>query len=372
MRNISSLRCLFCAYPKNKFLSKYFSNQVHRKAEQIINEKRVIFSGIQPTGIPHIGNYLGALKHWVELQNESDDIYYSIVDLHSLTIPKSRDFMRDSIFNITACLLACGVNPDTTVVYQQSSVPEHTQLSWVIGCIVPVNRLKHLPQWKEKLESSIDGGGHIGRYTYPVLQTADILLYKATHVPAGEDQAIHLVLTNEFAKSFNRMHGKFFPETQMISNPTFARIRDFRDPRVKMSKSSPSINGRIELTDTDSEIHSKIKRAVTDCTSQVTYDPENRPGVSNLIQIHCGMCNITPEEACAIACNMDTGKYKSLVADAVIDQLSPIREKYLNIRKDEVKLKMVLDHGAERARVVAKSNWESIRELLGINIAEIS
>uniref|UniRef100_F6UFG8 tryptophan--tRNA ligase n=2 Tax=Ciona intestinalis TaxID=7719 RepID=F6UFG8_CIOIN len=136
MRNLSSLRCLFCAYPKNKFLSKYFSNQVHTEAEQIIKEKRVIFSGIQPTGIPHIGNYLGALKHWVELQNESDDIYYSIVDLHSLTIPKSRDFMQDSIFNITACLLACGVDPDTTVLYQQSSVPEHTQLSWVIGCIV--------------------------------------------------------------------------------------------------------------------------------------------------------------------------------------------------------------------------------------------
>uniref|UniRef100_H2YJG6 tryptophan--tRNA ligase n=1 Tax=Ciona savignyi TaxID=51511 RepID=H2YJG6_CIOSA len=330
-----------------------------------LRPNRVIFSGIQPTGIPHLGNYLGAIKHWVKLQNKPGDIYYSIVDLHSLTIPKSRTFMRTSILDITACLLACEINPERAVLYQQSCVPEHTLLSWVIGCLLTDQTTK-LNDFQEKQMPSVDGGGHIGRYTYPLLQTADILLYKATHVPAGDDQAVHLILTNEFAKSFNRTHGHFFPQTQIISDPTFARIRDLRNPTVKMSKSSQSENGRIEITDYDDAIRGKIKRAITDCTSAVTYDPDNRPGVSNLVQIHCGLSDITPTEACNTAQNMDTGAYKTLVANVVIDHLSPIRERYFELRQDENRLKEILKYGNQRAAKVAKENFNAVRDLLGI------
>ncbi|XP_076818789.1 tryptophan--tRNA ligase, mitochondrial-like isoform X2 [Clavelina lepadiformis] len=300
-----------------------------------IPEDRVIFSGIQPTGVPHIGNYLGAIKYWVSLQQEPGKIFYSIVDLHSITIPRS-------------------------------DIPEHTLLSWAIGCVVPVNRLKILPQWQERMKQSKDGG-HIGTFTYPVLQSADILLYKATHIPVGEDQLIHINLTNELAQVMNRRLLKpFFPRVHSISTSTSTRIRNLRDPSVKMSKSAYSEQTRIELTDSDDHIWRKIRRSVTDCTSEIAYDPENRPGVSNLIEIHCGFSNLTPDEVCADAKGLDTGQYKRVVADAVITVLAPLRQRFHRLRNDEGHLKSVLKNGADRAREVAVANWECVRRLLGL------
>ncbi|XP_076818788.1 tryptophan--tRNA ligase, mitochondrial-like isoform X1 [Clavelina lepadiformis] len=331
-----------------------------------IPEDRVIFSGIQPTGVPHIGNYLGAIKYWVSLQQEPGKIFYSIVDLHSITIPRERDSLHCHILDMAACLLACGIDPEHSVLFQQSDIPEHTLLSWAIGCVVPVNRLKILPQWQERMKQSKDGG-HIGTFTYPVLQSADILLYKATHIPVGEDQLIHINLTNELAQVMNRRLLKpFFPRVHSISTSTSTRIRNLRDPSVKMSKSAYSEQTRIELTDSDDHIWRKIRRSVTDCTSEIAYDPENRPGVSNLIEIHCGFSNLTPDEVCADAKGLDTGQYKRVVADAVITVLAPLRQRFHRLRNDEGHLKSVLKNGADRAREVAVANWECVRRLLGL------
>jgi len=322
----------------------------------------VIFSGIQPTGTPHIGNYLGAIKEWVKLQQSPGKLYYCIVDLHSITIPLDRATLNEGILNMTACLLACGIDPLRSVLYQQSDICEHAQLHWVLGTMMSVNHLKHLPQWIEK---SKQFGGHIGLYTYPILQSADILLHRATNVPVGEDQLIHLQITNDLVADFNRIYGNTFEPVNMVTEATYSKISSLRNPAKKMGKSDRSILSRVELTDTDDDIWLKIRKAVTDNTSAVTYDPKTRPGVSNLIQIHSGFSGMTPDEICETASDLTTAQYKMAVAESVIDGIRPIRTKYEDLSKNKDYIQSILDKGKLTAQETATQTWDEVRRKVG-------
>ncbi|KAF7651186.1 hypothetical protein LDENG_00114420, partial [Lucifuga dentata] len=320
-----------------------------------------VFSGIQPTGVPHLGNYLGALESWVALQNQYPLVLYSIVDLHSITQPQDPTQLRVNILDMAASLLACGIDPERAILFQQSQVSEHAELSWILGCLTSMPRLRHLPQWKMKSKQRNEGS--VGLYTYPVLQAADILLYKSTHVPVGEDQVQHLELAQDLARIFNNRYGDLFPEPRALLSST-RKVKSLRDPSAKMSKSDPHAMATISITDSPDDIALKIRRAVTDFTSEVTFDPESRPGVSNLVVIHAAVAAVGVEAAVSQARGMDTGAYKKLVADAVIQRLTPIREEIQRLRSDQAHLQAVLARGARRAQDLAapvlKEVWQRV------------
>ncbi|KAJ8339895.1 hypothetical protein SKAU_G00345280 [Synaphobranchus kaupii] len=288
-----------------------------------------VFSGIQPTGVPHLGNYLGALESWVGLQEGYSSVLYSIVDLHAITMPQEPGQLRDNILNMAATLLACGINPAHSILFQQSQVSEHAELSWILGCLTSMPRLRHLPQWKMKSKDKKEGS--VGLFTYPVLQAADILLYRSTHVPVGEDQVQHLELAQDVARIFNKQHGELFPIPQALLSAS-PRVKSLRDPTSKMSKSDPQSLATVGLSDSPDDIVLKFRKAVTDFTSEVTFDPERRPGVSNLVAIHAAVCGWTVEEAVRSAQGLETAQYKLLVADAVIHKVAPIRVEIARLR----------------------------------------
>ncbi|XP_051815094.1 tryptophan--tRNA ligase, mitochondrial isoform X1 [Acanthochromis polyacanthus] len=321
-----------------------------------------VFSGIQPTGVPHLGNYLGALENWVSLQNQYSSVLYSIVDLHSITQPQDPKLLRTNVLDMVASLLACGIDPQRAVLFQQSQVSEHAELSWILGCLTSMPRLRHLPQWKMKSKQKNEGS--VGLYTYPVLQAADILLYKSTHVPVGEDQVQHLELAQDLARIFNHRFGDFFPEPGALLSST-RKIKSLREPSAKMSKSDPQTMATVFLTDSPDDIALKIRRSVTDFTSEVTFDPENRPGVSNLVSIHAAMATITVEEAVSQAMGLDTGAYKRLVTEAVVQRLTPIRLQIERLRSDPAHLDHVLAQGASRAREVAAPVLKEVQQRVG-------
>ncbi|XP_054643688.1 tryptophan--tRNA ligase, mitochondrial [Dunckerocampus dactyliophorus] len=323
-----------------------------------------VFSGIQPTGVPHLGNYLGALENWVSLQDQYPSVLYSIVDLHSITQPQDPERLRTNIMDMVASLLACGIDPEKAILFQQSQVPEHAELAWILGCLTSMPRLRHLPQWKMKSRQKNEGS--VGLYTYPVLQAADILLYRSTHVPVGEDQTQHLELAQDLARIFNNRYGKLFPEPCALLSAT-QKVKSLRDPSAKMSKSDPQALATIAITDSPDDIALKIRRAVTDFTSEVTYDPKARPGVSNLVTIHAAAAGIGVEEAVARARGSDTRAYKATVSEAVIWRLAPIREEVLRLRAERPHLEAVLAAGRRRARQLAAPTLQEIRRRLGFS-----
>ncbi|XP_063302156.1 tryptophan--tRNA ligase, mitochondrial isoform X1 [Pelobates fuscus] len=331
-----------------------------RAAKIQIAEPRV-FSGIQPTGAPHLGNYLGALQSWVQLQEGYSSVLYSIVDLHSITVPQDPETLRQSILNMTACLLACGINPDRSCIFQQSQVAEHAELGWILNCLTSMPRLMHLPQWKIKSQKN---EGSVGLFTYPVLQAADILLYKSTHVPVGDDQVQHLELTQDTARKFNNTYGDFFPIPVAIMG-TSKKIRSLRDPSIKMSKSDPQKLATVRLTDTPEDIVLKFRKAVTDFTSEVTYDPVLRPGVSNLVSIHSAMTGLGTEDIVRQSRGIETAQYKLLVAEMVVEKLTPIREEFQRLQGDVGYLKNVLNSGAQKARELASSVYDDVCKMVG-------
>ncbi|KAG7503416.1 tryptophan-tRNA ligase, mitochondrial [Solea senegalensis] len=322
-----------------------------------------VFSGIQPTGVPHLGNYLGALENWVSLQHQYPSVLYSIVDLHSITQPQDPAQLRSNILDMAASLLACGVDPERAVLFQQSKVSEHAELAWILGCLTSMPRLRHLPQWKMKSKLKSNEGS-VGLFTYPVLQAADILLYKSTHVPVGEDQVQHLELAQDLARIFNNRYGDVFPEPRALLSST-RKVKSLRDPSAKMSKSDPQSMATIAVTDSPDDIALKIRRAVTDFTSEVTFDPETRPGVSNLVTIHAAMARTGVEEAVSQARGLDTGAYKRLVAEAVIHRLTPIREEIQRLRVERAHLEAVLARGNSRAQELAAPVLGEVRQRVG-------
>ncbi|XP_054420741.1 tryptophan--tRNA ligase, mitochondrial isoform X1 [Pteronotus mesoamericanus] len=324
---------------------------------------RRVFSGIQPTGIPHLGNYLGAIESWVSLQDEPGSVLYSIVDLHSLTVPQDPATLRQSILDMTAALLACGINPEKSILFQQSQVAEHTQLSWVLTCMVRLPRLQHLHQWKTKTAGQRHEGT-VGLLTYPVLQAADILLYRSTHVPVGEDQVQHMELVQDLARGFNKKYGEFFPVPKSILT-SMKKVKSLRDPSAKMSKSDPDKLATVRITDSPEEIVQKFRKAMTDFTSAVTYDPARRPGVSNLVAIHSAVTGLPVEEVVRQSSGIDTARYKLLVADAVIEKFTPIKSELEKLKLDKDHLEKVLQVGSAKAKELAYPVWQEVKKLVG-------
>ncbi|XP_012942244.1 tryptophan--tRNA ligase, mitochondrial isoform X2 [Aplysia californica] len=271
---------------------------------------------------------------------------------------------RQNILDMTACLLACGIEPEKTILFQQSLVPLHSELAWILGCLCSVPRLQRLPQWKEKKSSVKEPS--VGLLTYPILQAADILLYKSTLVPVGEDQTQHIELTRDLARAFNRLHGTVFPECKMLSGEV-PKIRSLRNPTSKMSKSEANSKSRIDLLDSPEVILEKCRKAVTDFTSEISYDPEGRPGVSNLIEIHMAMADLTEDEIVeeSFLLAEDTGMYKMRLAGIIAESLAPVRERVIAYRKDPDFLTDVLKEGAAKASLIAEETMEDVRRLVG-------
>ncbi|CAH1117836.1 unnamed protein product [Phaedon cochleariae] len=357
---------IFHQFPKSKSFHRYLSSDASENNLQTQSQyPKRIFSGIQPTGAIHLGNYLGAIAQWVKLQNNGEDMILSIADLHSMTIPHDSKKLSRNILEITATLLGCGIDPEKAILFQQSTVPEHTQMSWCLGCICTMPRLAHLPQYKEKSKDLKDIP--LGLFIYPVLQAADILAYKATHVPVGEDQIQQIQLCQELARMFNSRFGQTFPIPHtLITGTDYARLRSLRDPAKKMSKSDTDPKSRICITDKPEDIVRNIKKSVTDCTSEVNYDIEQRPGVSNLISIHSFVTGKTVDEICKEAQNINTGQYKLLVADAVVEYLRPIQERISDYLSDQHYLMEVLKIGQEKASEISSSTWQEMQHKLGM------
>ncbi|GFR87510.1 tryptophan--tRNA ligase, mitochondrial [Elysia marginata] len=337
------------------------------KALGSASTRDLVFTGIQPTGVPHIGNYVGAISQMVRLQQTyKDRMLLSVVDLHALSIPQDPSLLRSNILDLTACLLACGIDPKHTILFQQSMVPHHTELAWILFCNCSVPRLQRMAQWKEKKATIKEPS--VGLLTYPILQAADIMLYKSTLVPVGEDQTQHIELTRDLSRAFNSRYGLVFPECDMLAGE-IPKIRSLRNPSNKMSKSEPSEKSRIELTDSPEVIAEKIKKAVTDFTSELTYDPVNRPGVSNLLDIHLALCDdIDLEDILedSFLSAEDTGLYKQRLSQVVAEKLAPIRAEAIRLRADEGHLLEVLGDGADRASQIASETMAEVKTKLGL------
>lgn len=356
-----------------------------------INPPKTIFSGIQPTGIPHLGNYLGALVNWVSLQRNSspaDRLYFSIVGLHALTLPQDPIKLRRERMDSLAILLAVGLDPRRSVIFCQDQVPQHAELAWMLNCVTPMGKLQRMTTWKSKLavarnansDDEVDESQlNLGLFAYPVLQAADILLYRATHVPVGEDQQQHLELSRDLADLFNRTHKeRVFPLPQHIITPA-KRILSLRDPSQKMSKSAPHQASRILLTDPPEVIEKKVRSATTDSERGVTYDPAGRPGVANLLTILDACESLVgsrgDEETGAstrletLAQRFATSSHldlKRAVTDAVEAAVAPIRAEYARIRADESYLRDVAEAGRMRAAEAAEDTMMTVREVLGV------
>jgi tryptophanyl-tRNA synthetase len=332
------------------------------------------FSGIQPTGALHLGNYFGAVQQWtteveaVQSKDERNQRLFSIVDMHAITMPQDPKVLNTNIIAMAASLIGCGLDPEKVILFQQSKVHQHSELCWILGCLTTVTNLSRMSQYKEKSAKLKEVP--LGLFVYPVLQAADILLYKATRVPVGEDNLQHVEMTRRIARAFNN---KFrcdvfpIPESILVAEQATRRIRSLRDPEKKMSKSDPDQKGCVYVTDDPITIRSKIKKAVTDSHSQVQYDPDTRPGVANLVCIHSGITGQPPADICSEYSSYDTGAYKLKVADIVIDHFTPIREKieYLMTNKDH--LASVLDNGAQTASELAEETMNQVRKVVGFN-----
>ncbi|XP_068149740.1 uncharacterized protein TrpRS-m [Drosophila tropicalis] len=326
---------------------------------------RRIFSGIQPTGTLHLGNYLGAVRKWTQLQKARDDVTVCIVDMHSITMPHNPPVLRENIFSLAATLLACGIDPSRSTLFVQSAVLEHSELNWILSSLTTLPRLAQLPQFKEKSRMLKDVP--LGLYVYPVLQAADIMLYKATHVPVGADQLQHIQLAQHLARSFNTRYGDTFPVCHaLIEESEASRVLSLRDPTKKMSKSEENSKATINLIDSPEQITEKIRKAMTDFTSDISYNPSARPGVSNLVSIHAQVTGQSINSVVEEANTLDTGKYKDRVADAIIEHLRPIREQIQQHLTKRNELIYMLEMGAEKARQTAQQTMSDVKQRLGL------
>ncbi|XP_063623193.1 tryptophan--tRNA ligase, mitochondrial [Cydia splendana] len=327
-------------------------------------ERRVV-SGLQPTGTLHVGNYFGALRRCARLQQAGEDLTLFVADLHSLTTRHDANALREDTLELAALALASGVCPERGALFVQSAVPRHTELCWLLACLATMARLQALPQFREKSAKLRDVP--LGLLLYPVLQAADVLVYRATHVPVGADQLQHLQVASALARQFAHRYGPAFPTpAPLLPDDGSDRIRNLRDPAKKMSKSDPEGKSRILLTDDDAAIALKLRKAVTDFTPEVTFDPENRLGVSNLVQLHCLSTGMTTNEAVEAAKGLTTAQYKGVVADALAKELRPVRARYLELRERPRLVRDILDRGAEKARRRADETYADVAARVGL------
>ena len=330
-----------------------------------MTQKRVL-SGIQPTSDSfHLGNYLGALKQWVELQ-DGNDAFYCIVDLHALTGEIEPTLFRKRTLASAAQLIALGIDPKKSTLFVQSHVAEHNQLGWIMECIAGFGEASRMTQFKDKSAKGGADSARVGLFTYPMLQAADILLYQAHFVPVGEDQRQHIELTRDLATRFNSRFGETFrlPEGHILK--AGAKIYDLQEPTSKMSKSSGSVAGVLEIMDTPEANTKKIKSAATDAGREVKFDEKEKPGISNLLTIHSSLSGRSISELENEFDGKGYGDFKGAVAEVVVEYLRPIRAKALELLEDEKHLTELLHQGADKARVVASSTLSDAYKNLGL------
>jgi len=325
--------------------------------------KQTIFSGIQPSGILTLGNYLGAVRNWALLQEEYE-CYYCVVDMHAITVRQEPAQLRRHTLDVMALLLAAGIDPERNTVYIQSHVPEHGELAWILNCFTYMGELSRMTQFKEKSQKA---GENInaGLFTYPALMAADILLYQANLVPVGADQKQHLELTRDVALRFNNLYGDVFTIPEPYIQKSGARVMSLQEPEKKMSKSDENENAYISLIDPPDAIRRKIKRAVTDSDGVIAYD-EKKPGVSNLLSIYAAIVGKEPAECVAEFEGMGYGGLKEKVSQAVVSVLEPLQAEFAKIRADKAYLEHVMADGAQKASKVARRTLAKVQKKVGM------
>ena len=322
---------------------------------------RRVFSGIQPTGGFHVGNYVGALMNWVALQDDYDETIYCVVDLHAMTMPYEAAELKAGRLDAAKMLLAAGIDPERSLLYYQSEVPQHLELTWILGTLTGLGQLERMTQFKEKADKA---GQNLGLFAYPVLQAADILVHKVHAVPVGDDQAQHLELTRDLAQRFNNRFGEEFPLPERITPEIGARIMSLTDPTSKMSKSDPSPRSRIQLDDTPDQIIKKVKSAVTDTGDEVAYDWEEKPGISNLLELFSVFADRPIDSLVEEFGTGGYGRFKSAAGEAISEGLAPFRAAYEALEDGDVE--KVMARGAAAARDQAETEMRTVREKVGV------
>jgi tryptophanyl-tRNA synthetase len=321
-----------------------------------------IFSGVQPTGNVHLGNYLGALRNWVTLQREYES-FFCIVNLHAITTRQDPKLLAEKSRELARVYLAVGIDPDVSTIFIQSDAPEHTELTWILNCIARMSELERMTQFKEKARKQRENVG-VGVFDYPVLMAADILLYQTDLVPVGEDQKQHLELTRDLAVRFNRDYGETFRVPDPFIPKVGARIMSLSDPANKMSKSDDDANGCVRLLDEPDSIQRKFKRAVTDSGTEIKFDP-SRPAITNLLTIYQLLTGQSPDEIEAHFSDRGYAQLKQGLADATIEFLNPLQQRVRAI--DDEQLTAILEKGAAKARGIAKITLEAVKEKMGLS-----
>lgn len=325
-------------------------------------EQKKVFSGIQPSGdgVLHLGNLVGALRNWVDMQ-ESYETIYCVVDLHAMTIPFEVDEFHRARLQTAKTLLAVGIDPDRSLLYYQSQVPHHAELSWIMGTIAGIGQLERMTQFKEKADKA---GQNLGLLAYPVLQAADILVHKVHAVPVGDDQAQHLELTRDLAQRFNSRFGETFPLPERITPEIGARVMSLQEPSAKMSKSEPNPSSRINLVDEPDVIVKKIQSAMTDSGTTVSYDREQKAGISNLLELLSFFSGRPVEALVDEHHDGGYGAFKTAVTDAVVEGLTPIRTRFKQL--DDGDVARIMERGALDARSRAERSMVGVREAVGL------
>ena len=327
-------------------------------------DKKIILSGIKPTGIPTLGNYIGALRNWNLMQQDDNYCYYMVADMHALTVRNDPDELRLQTRSMAALLIACGIDPNRSPLFIQSHVHQHAELSWLLGCSTYMGELSRMTQFKDKSAKHADNI-NAGLFTYPVLMAADILIYGAHQVPVGDDQKQHVELARNIAIRFNNAFGETFVVPEPVMPKFGARIMGLQDPEHKMSKTDTNPNGYISMLDEPAVITKKFKKAVTDCEPAIAY-AEGRHGCNNLLTIYCACTGKTMDEAVKDFEGCGYGKLKVAVADAVIAELEPIQRVYKQYMDDREELDRIVKHGAEQAAERAQKTLDLAYQRVGL------
>lgn len=322
--------------------------------------RKRVFSGMQPTGEAHLGNLIGAFSNWVAMQEEYDTIY-CVVDLHAMSTPYDPEEMSRGRLDLAKMIIASGVDPDRSLLYYQSEVPQHSELFWILGTITGVGQLQRMTQFKEKSDKA---GQLFGLLAYPVLQAADILIHKVHAVPVGDDQTQHLELTRDVAERFNSRYGEVFPIPERITPEIGARVMSLQDPTAKMSKSDPNAKATVFLNDSEDQIMKKVKSAVTDTGTEVAHDWETKPGISNLLEIFSYFSGRSIPDLVDEYRGSGYGHFKIAVGEAVAAGIKPIREAYEQMSDAEVASYMT--EAGERARAMADETMADVRQAVGL------
>jgi len=330
--------------------------------------RKKIFSGVQPTGNLHLGNYIGAIKNFVELQNHNDECIFCVVDLHAITVKQDPKILKNNIRETTAAFLASGINPEKSIIFNQSLVPAHSEGAWILGCIARTGWLNRMTQFKEKAGKDKEKAS-VGLYIYPILMAADILLYDATHVPVGEDQKQHLELSRDIAQKFNTDFNveNFLKAPEPLIQKNFSRIMSLRDGLKKMSKSDVSDLSRINLTDSDDQIINKIKKAKTDNDPIPENDKslKKRPELENLLGIYSSLSDQNLDKTINEFSGKNFSDFKKKLSDIIIEKISPISKEIRNILEDKETIDTILLNGAQKAEKLARIKVNEIKKIVG-------